>query len=488
MKTNYTIFVSGSKSLKEHRLRLKALVSNMNGEHRLEGSPISLNMFSYVNLGDNQAEYNDFIQKKSDIVLFILEKSIGAKTLEEFRLASQAHKEQGKPKILVFLQDYKEKTEEIARIEQMVSADTNASIVNYSDLDDLEEKVREQLTAVISKESAPSEADAKKTSHVYKIWAWVSTFALLLFLGYGVKQCYSVSNGVTLLFIGGGSAVNCLEELHPDVGDLYDYPGSFCLAVPTSTSWPIISSEIIRHSETKVAHAYPISLSAMAASESDFLSMSNKSQFVTKGAVLSYYLGEDYLMAYVKKTVRHSLIDGKESITAEDLSQLLRDIAQQDFMVFTTEVGSGTLTSYQRILAPYDITISKSVLGEQVDKFTDLTPKSKIIRDETPYIMLGSKYYVAKEVYKEGDCRGLKVLDMDGNPISKSIVLYFSGFTTDDGTAFWIPDEMVRFLKKIDGRFEHVFDGNRIPRKNEMVVVSLNDYLNEISPATGQEK
>jgi len=460
----------------------------MNGEHRLKGSPISLNMFSYVNLGDNQAEYNDFIQNKSDIVLFILEKRIGDKTLEEFRLASQSHREQGKPNILVFLQEYKEKTEEIERIEQMVGDDINSSIINYSDLDDLENKVKEQLTFVISKQSDQSEVKTKKTSIAYKLWAWISTFALLLLLGFGVKQCYSVSKGITLLFIGGGSAVNCLEELHPDVGDIYDYPGSFCLAVPTSTSWPIISSEIIRYSETKAVHAYPISLSAMAASESDFLSMSSRSQFVNKGAVLSYYLGEDYLVAYLKKNVRHSLIDGKDTINVKDLSQLLRDIAQQDFMVFTTESGSGTLTSYQRVLAPYDITISKSVLGEQVDKFTDLTPKSKIIRDETPYIMLGSKYYVAKEAYKEGDCRGLKVLDMDGNPISKSIVLYFSGFITDDGTAFWIPKEMAEFLKKIDGRFEHVIDGNQIPRKNEMVIVSLNDYLNEIAPANIQEK
>ena len=36
MKSTITIFVSGSKSLKEHRLRLKALVNNINGENRLK--------------------------------------------------------------------------------------------------------------------------------------------------------------------------------------------------------------------------------------------------------------------------------------------------------------------------------------------------------------------------------------------------------------------------------------------------------------------
>lgn len=37
MKSTISIFVSGSKKLKEHRLRLKALVNNLNGEFRMKG-------------------------------------------------------------------------------------------------------------------------------------------------------------------------------------------------------------------------------------------------------------------------------------------------------------------------------------------------------------------------------------------------------------------------------------------------------------------
>ena len=80
MKSTITIFVSGSKSLKEHRLRLKALVNNINGENRLKDYPVSLSMFSYTNLGDNQAEYDDFIEHKSDIAIFLLEGRMGEKT------------------------------------------------------------------------------------------------------------------------------------------------------------------------------------------------------------------------------------------------------------------------------------------------------------------------------------------------------------------------------------------------------------------------
>ena len=76
-------------------MRLKALVNNLNGENRMKGIPITLNMFSYVNLGDNQTDYDDFIKNKSDIVIFIIEDRIGDKTREEFLLATQEHKKTG---------------------------------------------------------------------------------------------------------------------------------------------------------------------------------------------------------------------------------------------------------------------------------------------------------------------------------------------------------------------------------------------------------
>lgn len=482
-KDTITIFVSGAKSLKEHRTRLKVLSNDINGELQRQGCRITINMFSYLNLGDNQAEYDNFIKDKSDIVLVLLEDRIGDKTREEFLLASHSNKDDGKPKIIVFLREHKEKTEEIEKIEQLIRENPNNYCVEYTDLDDLEKKVKDQLILAIREKIDRSNLASKKSPISLKSWAWASTIAFLFLLGFCLMHFVSVRNNVTLLFIGGGSAVNCLEEMHPNIGNIYEYPNSFCLAVPTSTSWPIISSEILRHSATERNRVYPISLSAMAAEESNFLNMSSRNQFVNKGSILAYHLGDDYLVAYVKNTVRHRLIDRKEKINVEELSVFLHEISQQNFMIFTTEVGSGTLTSYQRILAPYNITINKSVLGDQVDKFTDLTPKNKIIRDETPYIMLGSRYYVSKEVYKEGDCRGIQVLDMDGKPITKSIILYFPGFITDDGLSFWIPDQMAEFLKKVDNRFESVISKNLLPRKNEKVIVMLNDYLNEITPS-----
>ena len=314
-----------------------------------------------------------------------------------------------------------------------------------------------------------------------KAWTWLATLGFVLMTLLYFKGMISRDDDSTLLFIGGGSAVRCLEEKFQEVGNVYQYDNSICIAVPTSTAWPIITSEVMQHHAIKGSNVkkmfYPICLSAMVADESNFLKMSSREQFVSKGSVLAYHLGDDDLTLYVKKSYHHELIDGKDSIGVADLAAFIKSISEQDVMIFTTEVGSGTLTNYQRILSPYDITITKESLGEHVDKFTDLTPKSKIRRDETPYIMMGSHFYVAREVYDEGDCRPIIVLDEDGQVISKSIYLYFAGYYEDEGASFWIPDEMVKLLKKMDTRFDNIIKNNRIPRANERVIVPLNDYL-----------
>lgn len=476
MNTTLSIFVSGSKKLKEHRLRLKALVNNLNGEYRMKGYPLTLNMFSYVNIGDNQADYDDFIENKSDIVIFIVEDGMGEKTKEEFLVASQAQKKKGSPKTLVFLKEFQQKPPEIEEVEHLISENSDSYYIEYSNLEDLEFKVRERLIHEIEERVHPDGSSKKKT----KALAVLAILSLLAvgFLGF---KLFHQSKQVTLLFIGGGSAVNCLEK-YDGIGDVYKYENSICIAVPTKTSWPIISTEVFNPHSIKGRRNsklfFPVSLSAMGAEESEFLNMSNKSQFINKGAILAMHIGEDNLTLYVKKNYSNSIIDDRDTISTEELATFLTDIAmKQEVRIFTTEVGSGTLTYYQKHLNPYGVIISKKTLGELVDKFTDLSPKSKIRADETPYIMLGSRYYYAKEVYEEGDCRAICIVDENHNIIAKPIYLYFAGHCLDGGSSFWIPDEMVEFLCKLNPEFRNVIKNNRIPRQNEQVMVLLNDYL-----------
>ena len=475
MNTSLSIFVSGSKKLKEHRLRLKALVNNLNGEYRMKGYQLALNMFSYLNLGDNQTDYDDFIENKSDVVIFLVEDGMGEKTKEEFLVASQAQKKKGSPKTYVFLKEYQQKTPQIEEVEKLISENSDSYYIEYSNLEDLEFKVRERLVHEIEDRFQATKAPKKRMTAL-RIWAILSLMAI----GFLLFAFLRHSKQVTLLFIGGGSAVNCLEK-YEGVGDVYQYDNSICLAVPTKTAWPIISTEIFTPHSIKGKRNsklfYPVCLSAMGAEESEFLNMSSKDQFVSKGSVLAVHIGEDNLTLYVKKSYHNSLIDGRDTINVEELANFLRDVSMDQVRIFTTEVGSGTLTYYQNSLSPYDITISKESLGELVDKFTDLTPKSKIRGNETPYIMLGSRYYYAKEVYDEGDCRGICIVDEEHNTIAKPLFLYFAGYCSDGGSSFWIPDEMVEFLYKLDPRFRSVIKNNRISRQNERVIVLLNEYL-----------
>ena len=481
MKNSLTIFVSGAKRLKEQRLTLKALVNNLNGENRLKGCPVTLNMFSYVNLGDNQAEYDDFIQHKTDIVIFLIDGGLGEKTREEFLLASEQFKKTGAPKMYVFMKEVKERTEEFADLEYFISKHCDSYYVEYSNLEDLEYKVKERLVQEVDALMEKSRSTSRGKVRALKIWSWVATLACVAGILASVIGARLKKEDVTLLFIGGGSAVSCLEEEFPEVGNVYQYDNSICIAVPTSTSWPIISSEVMQHHAIRgkdVSKAfYPICLSAMEADESSFLKMNSRSQFVNKGSVLSYHLADDNLVLYVKNSLHNDLIDGKTSISTRDLAAFLRAISRQNVMIFTTEQGSGTLTYYQNALTPFGVFLTKESLGEHVDKFADLTPGSKIRRDETPYVMLGSRYYVAKEVYQDGDCRPIDVLDADGNPISKSIYLYFAGYYEDGGTSYWIPDEMVELLVKMNPQFNEIIKNNRIPRLNEKVIVPIDNLL-----------
>ncbi len=483
MKTSITIFVSGSKKLKEHRLRLKALVNNLNGENRLKGHTVTLNMFSYVNLGDNQSDYDDFIRDKSDIVMFIIEDKMGDKTKEEFLLASEAHKKKGHPKLFVFIKDYAEKTPEMEEVEQLVNDNTDSYYVEYANLEDLEFKVRERLMQEVNGILEGTSSSPKKKIKMLRIGFCVTLLASLFLLAHLLFNLKKSSDDVTLVLVGGGSALNCLQE-YENVGSLYDYENAINLSVPTKTSWPIISGEAIhRHAlreDTRSKLFYPIALSAMAAVDSNFLMMSNKDQFMSKCAVLALHIGDDSLFIYVKKGYQNELIDGKKSINVRDLAAFLRDVSTQDFMIFTTDEGSGTLTYYQKSLAPYHLTISKAALGDKVARFTDMTPESKIRRDETPYVMLGSRYYVAEEVYKSGDCRPIYVETEDGEALIKPIYLYFAGYYKSETDSYWIPDEMVDLLVKIDPRFKKVIKDNLIPRENERLIVHLNDYLDRI--------
>lgn len=104
------IFVAGAKDLKLQRTALKALGNDINAEFEHSGNDTSLSIRTYENFGENQEEYNTYIQDKADLIIFVLEGKIGPYTEKEFLVAYQQLKLKKHPQILVFLKEFTELT------------------------------------------------------------------------------------------------------------------------------------------------------------------------------------------------------------------------------------------------------------------------------------------------------------------------------------------------------------------------------------------
>ena len=220
------------------------MANNINAENRLKGKKISLNMFSYQNLGDNQSEYDDFIKNQSDVIFFLIEDHIGDKTRDELILASQSFKKTGTPRMYIFLKEFNERTPEIEEAERLINEYCDTYYIEYSNLDDLETKVKERLLQEIDKIEMSSGVSPKMKIKKLRVGLIVSLVTVLLLMSVMAWQFLSKKDDVTLLFIGGGSALNCLlEKDGVRNGDLYEQ--SITLPIPTKASWPIVSNEYV---------------------------------------------------------------------------------------------------------------------------------------------------------------------------------------------------------------------------------------------------
>lgn len=482
MKQTISIFVSGAKRLKEHRMLLKVLANDMNGEFREKGYDTIINMYSYLNLGDDQKEYDDFIENRSDIVFFIIEDTLGDKTRNEFMVASKAFKKHGTPKIYVFIKEVQERTPEIEEIETLLNSNYSSYYVEYSNLEDMVAKVKARLQEDVDARMDRMNISPEKKVRKYKFWAFLSTLLLLGAVAAGLYWMYLKPPKVVLLFAGGGSALSCLNHQFQDINDINQYDNSICISMPSSSAWTLISTEVMHHHAIKNDKVkmpfFPVCLSAKEASESDFLKLTDRDQFLKKGSIISVHVSDDRLMVYVKKTLDNLLVNNRDTITAEELCQLIDLSKNKDYNIFSTQEGSGTLMTYREVLTPLGTEVTTEKLGDNLLWFSQTTPSIKIRKNEQPYIILGSEFYVNDEVYKEGDCRGLLVVDSTKQAIKKPIYLYFAAYSHgEEGNTLWIPDEMVNFLKIIDPRYGDVIKGNLIPRRNEKVIVPLNEEL-----------
>lgn len=113
-------FIAGSKALQTERDALRAVTSIMYNKWKSKRFHILSYTFEdferSVVIGGQQKKYNDFIKEEANWALFIINGQIGRITLEEYNIAIDAYKRNGKPKILVMAQKGSEQNQNVAEI------------------------------------------------------------------------------------------------------------------------------------------------------------------------------------------------------------------------------------------------------------------------------------------------------------------------------------------------------------------------------------
>ncbi len=102
------IFIAGSKALEEERAWVRNVASNLIADYNRKGVVMHYAIYDYTNFDlafdtDGQQEnYNKYIANQADLVIFILDKNVGDKTLGEFNVAYGAYSTRKRPMICIF--------------------------------------------------------------------------------------------------------------------------------------------------------------------------------------------------------------------------------------------------------------------------------------------------------------------------------------------------------------------------------------------------
>ena len=472
------IFVAGAKDLKQQRTALKALGNDINAEYEHSGVDANLSIRTYENFGENQEEYNKFIQEKADLIIFVLEGKIGPYTEKEFLLAYQQLQQKNHPKIMVFLKEFEAQTADIQYIEGLLKGSIDQFYVNYKNNEDLVAKAKDRIKRFVKEQN-----EKKSIKGFLKRFLKPMCFAaaILLMIAGGILANKVIKPSQILLIAGGGSAANYLERNKPNF-DLDAYPDGYYVHMPSGNAMLLLTEEVITTLKPEERRYYPICLSASEANDSSFTKIITKNAFVKKGSVIAVCLGKDSLSVCIKKDeVFSSMVKDMDggTITVEELINIIKSRAEKHVNVFTTSAGSGTRNTYEKLLA----TKGFNFKNEETLLFAENSDLEQVVPDETPYILLGSNCYYMKQLYdsdvKSGKAKFLTVID-EGKAIEKPIYLYFMAYVVEPNSpALMVPQPTIDLLRKLDVPLDDKIKNNRLLRRyTDRVVIPFESLQN----------
>lgn len=479
------IFVAGSKDLSRERDAIKILANDLNSRYNAEDVMIIIH--SYEHFNDNQDDYNRFIENEADIVVFILDGSIGDKTEEEFMKATASFNNFHRPEVIVFLKEFNEISGDIGRIQGLISGRLgNRYYVDYSGLPDLRSKARERITRFIdnlppkpkpnqgdnasqpsetkkdaNRESSPERPIRKKSpSFNFNSLSFIFLGLVVVLAGLLLWGFLRTEDDI-MIFTGGGSVKNFLmKESRVDVTK---YPHSIYTNLASGTAWDMLMEEANRYQEEADEDKSGFTTICLSAADIDsayFVNEKTKGMF-NNSRIIRYRAGTDDLTVYVHNDIikDHNFGNITGEITVDSLRALIRYAVDNPhkLRLFTTSRNSGTLRGYQALLLPSDsIDLNNLLENKRSYLFYQNSSSAYLnvldqVGESLPYVILGSNYYGPNKLDQDKPAKYTRLTVIQNNePVSKPINVYFLGFLTNQSQDnLKVKREVVDFLEKI---------------------------------------
>lgn len=444
------IFIAGSKSLVAYRERLVLWANGKNYDYRRRGEDILLNIYSFREVGDNQDVYNKVIAEESDIIIFLVEKSIGDKTKEELRQAKKGYGRVGRPEIWVLANQLEDATRNY--LEGALGRDF---AIDFHSADSLVFEVNKRMDDYVEKKKKSGRPvgvhTAKSTRGMW--WAVAAAIGLaVVFAGIGLgRYCHwtglaeecvdsaGLAEKPMLLIAGGGSVANFIEDRPGTrIPNLAHYPHGYFVHFPTKSAWKMLVEEVI--SKQAPRRYIPICISATKATDEDFCSgpITNK-KFIEEAIIISHQLGEDSLTVYLQDTCPFIKNNPKCKETKRiSVGQLKQLVESKEMNVYSTSFESGTRDGYCQVLGIDNNHLDEYLAGQ----FSEHSTYSSVFKDEKPFLLLGSKHYQSDDVCTESHTLRLVV----ETKYVKPMMIYFMAYKFSEQGYYWIPKETLDFL------------------------------------------
>ena len=296
-----------------------------------------------------------------------------------------------------------------------------------------------------------------------------------------VLKCYIDSRPI-IVFIGGGSAKNFINDLFMNDQKIENYPGSFYINVPSGSAWLTLVEEINRydHSDDKKKKSTAIVCLSADAIDSDttFMNKGHNKDIFTKKRIVGIELGADEMTVYL----RGSIDNLSNTISVKTLESIIK---KDSVKIYTTKPESGTLNAYKRI-------IKDSATKKKLDSISRNNVfygffTEKDFEKDSNCLILGSQYY-------KPNVGSLKPIEIsDTTNIKKPICIYFATYPDDRG--FYRINEPIRkfirsFKSKINKDVWNKIEnsGNwqdaaeQLSHNKNGSILYLNDKLQYIKP------